>query len=465
MAAAFALSAHSGTAHLQLSAPADRAQAGNAAGASTSTGASRPSGSSSLAPGSAGSSAGASRSVEFAGRRFQIPAGWTVTDLSADPTACVRFDQHAVYLGTPGPQERCPAQGVGRPVGAMLISAAASTQVTQVVQAKTSHSITATAPGVTVEASYGNDPSEVLAILGSASLNTSASPLPAGSASGAQPSPSSAVTGSAGPRSATTSTIPTTSGMAGLGFDACAAPSAAAMQAWGTSPFTTVGIYIGGADRYCAQPNLTAAWVSQQAAAGWHFLPLYAGLQVAFGQVTSPQSQATQAADDAVAQAAALGFTHGSVLYYDMESYSATDSPTAVAFMSAWTQEVHAQGYLSGIYSSENSGIADLVTNWGKISEPDVIDVADWNGQTDSDPGADPAGHWTGRRVHQFLGGSNDSPTYGGYTINIDQDYTSLDGTRCEILVNPAVSPSPSSKASGSVTWTSPLVNCVASAS
>lgn len=466
IAAAFALSAHSGTARLQLSAPADRARAGNAAAASAATGpASHPSGSSSAGPGSAGSPAAASRSVEFAGRRFRIPADWTVTDLSADPTACVRFDRHTVYLGTPAPQERCPAQGVGRPVGAMLISAAAATQGTQVVQVDTSHSITATAPGVTVEASYGNDPSEVLAILGSANLGAGASPVPTGSASGARPSPGSAVPGSVGPRSATGSTIPTTAGMAGLGFDACAAPSAAAMQAWGTSPFTTVGIYIGGVDRACDQPNLTAAWVSQQAAAGWHFLPLYAGPQVTFGQVTAPQSQAAQAADDAVTQAAALGFTRGSVLYYDMEAYSATDSPTAVAFMSAWTQEIHAQGYLSGIYGSENSGIADLVANWGKISEPDVIDIAYWDGQTDSDPGADPAGHWTGRRVHQFLGGSNDSPTYGGYTINIDQDYTSLDGTRCEILVNPPVSPSPSSQAPGSVTWTSPLINCVASAS
>lgn len=233
------------------------------------------------------------------------------------------------------------------------------------------------------------------------------------------------------------------------------------MQAWGASPFTTVGIYIGGADRACAQPNLTAAWVAQQATAGWHFLPLYAGPQALYNEITAPQSQAVQAADDAVAQAAALGFTRGSVLYYDLEAYPVSDSSIAVAFMSAWTQEVHNKGYLSGIYSSENSGIADLIANRGTITEPDMIDVANWNGQADSDPGADPSGFWTGRRVHQFLGGTNDSPTYGGVTINIDQDYASLDGIRCEILVVPAT-PSSTGTTSGT---TAHLPGCVATSS
>ncbi len=403
-------------------------------------------------------SAGPARVVQFAGRRFQIPDGWSVTDLTADPTACVRFDRHTVYIGTPGPQQRCPAQGVARPAGAMLISASSSTTGNRLVQDEASHSIEASAPGVTVEASYGDDPSQVLQILDSAQLNAGATPTESapGVAGSTQASPSTI-----GPRTVVTTSgaVPTTDGMAGLGFDACAAPSSAAMQAWGASPFTTVGIYLGGADRACAQPNLTAAWVAQQATAGWHFLPLYAGPQALYGQITAPQSQAVQAADDAVAQAAALGFTRGSVLYYDLEAYPTSDSAVAVAFMSAWTQEVHNQGYLSGIYSSENSGIADLMANWGTITEPDVIDVANWNGQADSDPGADPAGHWTGRRVHQYLGGTNDSPTYGGVTINIDQDYLSLDGIRCEILVVPAT---PSSTGTAAGALTSHLPACVA---
>lgn len=402
-----------------------------------------------------------SRIVNFAGRRFQVPADWQVTDLSADPTACVRFDRHVVYLGTPGPQERCRAQGVAHPAGAMVITASTSTAGARVVQDNAGHSITASAPGVTVEASYGDDPSEVLRILASARLDAGATSTSSSSAvSGANSAQPLAPVGQRAVATVAAAAIPATSGMVGLGFDACAAPSAAAMQAWRASPFTTVGIYIGGADRACAQPNLTAAWVTQQAAAGWRFLPLYAGPQVLYGEITAPQTQAVQAADDAVAQAAALGFTRGSVIYYDLEAYQATDSATAVALMSAWTQEVHNKGYLSGIYSSENSGIADLVANLGKIAEPDVIDVANWNGLADSDPGADPTGHWTGRRVHQFLGGTNDSPTYGGFTINIDQDYVDLAGAQCDVLVVPTVSATPSSKlsAGGSTSQLNPCV-------
>src|SRR5689334_584550 len=54
----------------------------------------------------------------------------------------------------------------------------------------------------------------------------------------------------------------------GLGFDACSAPSSAAMNAWLASPYRAVGIYFGGVNRACTQPNLTPAWVSEQLSAG-----------------------------------------------------------------------------------------------------------------------------------------------------------------------------------------------------
>src|SRR5690349_6203206 len=60
----------------------------------------------------------------------------------------------------------------------------------------------------------------------------------------------------------------------GAGFDACTAPSSATMAAWLASPYRAVGVYFGGDNRACAQPNLTPAWVAEQQAAGWHLLPL-----------------------------------------------------------------------------------------------------------------------------------------------------------------------------------------------
>ena len=38
-----------------------------------------------------------------------MPADWPVYDLAADPSICVRFDVHAVYLGHPGADMECPA--------------------------------------------------------------------------------------------------------------------------------------------------------------------------------------------------------------------------------------------------------------------------------------------------------------------------------------------------------------------
>src|SRR6188474_119778 len=61
----------------------------------------------------------------------------------------------------------------------------------------------------------------------------------------------------------------------GLGFDACAAPSARTMEAWEDSPYRAIGVYIGGLNRACSQPNLTASWVSEQVAGGWHLIPTY----------------------------------------------------------------------------------------------------------------------------------------------------------------------------------------------
>ena len=65
----------------------------------------------------------------------------------------------------------------------------------------------------------------------------------------------------------------------GNGFDACSAPSSSTMDAWLASPYRAVGVYVGGVNRACAQPELTATWVAHQEASGWHLLPIYLGLQ------------------------------------------------------------------------------------------------------------------------------------------------------------------------------------------
>ncbi len=54
------------------------------------------------------------QTVTYQGVQFDVPVDWPVHDLAADPTTCVRFDVHAVYLGQPGEDMNCPSGLVGR---------------------------------------------------------------------------------------------------------------------------------------------------------------------------------------------------------------------------------------------------------------------------------------------------------------------------------------------------------------
>ena len=219
----------------------------------------------------------------------------------------------------------------------------------------------------------------------------------------------------------------------GLGFDACAAPSSRSMAAWGSSPYRAVGVYIGGINRACSQPNLTPSWVAAQTEADWHLIPTYVGLQAPTSACSScaklSASQATAqgaaAAIDAVEEASAVAIGPGSPIYFDMESYSQTSSATAatLAFLEAWTQKLRQLGYSSGVYSSSASGIEDLAGQIGSGYElPDAIWIANWNGEQNTSDPVVPSTAWTPhQRIHQYRGGHNE--TYGGVTINIDNNY------------------------------------------
>jgi hypothetical protein len=313
----------------------------------------------------------AARVLHFGGKRVEAPRAWPVYRLSEHPGMCVRLDRRAIYLGTPAANQRCPAAAVGRQRAILL------------------------------------EPSSA-AGASRAALPNRPRPRAAASAGG--------------------------SVFTGLGFDACTAPSSRSMAAWrASSPYEAIGVYIGGLNRGCSQPNLTASWVSAETAAGWHLIPTYVGLQAPTSACSScvkiNPSQATAqgaaAASDAVAQAAALGMGPGSPIYNDMEAYTQTSSASAatLAFLEAWTEKLHSLGYASGVYSSSASGIEDLADQIGTgYSLPDALWMANWNGQQNSADPYVPANAWNQhQRIHQYRGGHDES--YGGITINIDNNY------------------------------------------
>ncbi|MFI2639701.1 glycoside hydrolase domain-containing protein [Streptomyces sp. NPDC018610] len=358
----------------------------------------------------------AGKTVAYRGHTFTVPAGWPVVDLARNPTACVRFDRHAVYLGDAGGQQDCPARVTGRTEALWLRPATAVKAA--VTENPTAREFRATAPseGIAVTAPYGTDRATAQRVLRSAGLPVAAARTEPPLTTPAAP---------ALPADATAHQ--------GKGFDTCAAPGQGAMDAWRTdSPYGAVGVYIGGVNRGCAQPNLTADWVRTQYTKGWRFLPLYVGPQPTAGAgscaddcaaIQDPAPQGRAAAEDAVAQAGALGLGKGSVLYNDLEQYTPGAALTArvLGYLAAWTGRLHELGYRSGAYGSVSSLVADLVDNAATTTLPDVIHFAHWNDEAALTDPVLPAALWADhQRVHQYAGDRTE--TYGGARISVDRD-------------------------------------------
>ncbi len=244
----------------------------------------------------------------------------------------------------------------------------------------------------------------------------------------------------------------TASTFTGYAFDACNAPDPATLQEWLASPYRALGIYIGGANRACANLQLSPTWAAGAVASGWNLIPIYVGLQAPCASrdglarivAASASSEGTAAADDAAADSAALGLPAGSPIYFDMEAYALHDPACTQAvqgFLGAWTAELHALGHLSGVYGSAASTIRDLQPLAATAASPDDIWIADWNG-VESVFGSPYVSDtlWTNhQRLHQYQGGHDE--TWGGATIDVDSSY--VDGAVVGSTgVAPAAAPS-----------------------
>ena len=347
------------------------------------------------------------RSVSYRGYSFQVPSSWRVINLAHHPRACVRFNRHAVYMGTPSANQACPSQAFGT-TEAMLIEPASGAAPRTSSWNPVTRQVTVTAQRIRITATFDGHRRKIDRILASAGLPRPVKDDP--------------------PKAQAVAPLPLgATNYHGRGFDACTAPSESVMHTWWVdSPYGAIGIYLGGSDAACSQPNLTPAWLSAEAAQGWHYIPLYVGPQAAFGELSanSSASQGVAAATDAARRAQQLGFGPSAPIYYDMEGFQPNQAIRVLQFLSAWTTTLHSLGYSSGVYSSSSSGIFYLAQQYGRgpYAMPDVIYDALWNGQANtSDPVFRP-GQWVNhQRLHQYNG--NVTQTYGGIAINIDQDY------------------------------------------
>jgi len=419
----------------------------------------------------------AMKTVAYAGYEFQVPASWPVYRLDEHPKTCVRYDVHAVYLGKPGTDMRCAAGLVGRtqtvsiipgrgvtagsgparqghsaaqkePAGTELqrLSAVHGTITQNAVNHELKVALGTAAPAATVLGTYGTDPAVVEQVLYTLRL------APPGTVPTAQSAPASPATKptstswrgvpanwpveivqpspSPSPPSPPTPSPPPFHPVSG--FDTCTAPSTSTMRTW-RSDYAAVGVYIGGVNAACAGGNLTAGWVKSVASMGWGMLPAYVGPQAPCwgagqGVLISPGSAAAQgsaAAADAIGDARSLDLPAGSPIYYDMEAYNGGTSCTdaVLQFLGAWDRQVQAAGYVTGVYSSQDSGIVDMQSGAVKkmpgFTPPDAIWIALWDNVASLNDGTLT---WPlAERDKQYSGNVN--ATVGGITLNIDRDF------------------------------------------
>ncbi|MDX6240752.1 MAG: hypothetical protein QOG10_5572, partial [Kribbellaceae bacterium] len=378
--------------------------------------------------------------VSYHGYKVTVPGDWKVVDLAKQPTACVRFDQSAVYLGHSDAQPNCPAHLTGRTDGLVIEPLATATAGRDATVALPG---TATPPagtrstdgeiqvavqdaGVLVTAYHAPDQEQaVRTILGGAQLTS-------GGTAARLVRPRAAM--------ATTASIVATGTLNGKAFDACTAPPQSTMDAWKSSstpsPYTAVGLYISGGLRYCAQPNLTQAWVATNAAKGWQFLLLDVGMQAPCGGYRSSMSadpatartQGSTAAASAATAAANLGFGQRSAIYSDIENYAPTASCTAavLSYISGWTLKLNTLGYVGGAYISAYNDGADFNIGYTDVryTRPDNLWFSRLNNVADTTSTDISVTAWTNhQRVHQY---ANKDETYGGVKMNIDANAADL---------------------------------------
>jgi Domain of unknown function (DUF1906) len=375
--------------------------------------------------------ADATTTVDYQGLRITVPAGWPVYRMGPTSRECVRFDRHAVYLGSAAPAQLCPAHAAGRTEAIHVepLTEQTRTFVSGILDGPLGPRMARTyaggLPGLRVR-----DPGtrEIRVALPGADAMITGS-------YGADERAAERVLGGVVPAPADRHSAERRSGLpvrhrwvTGAGFDTCEAPSLPAMRAW-REDFVAANVYIGGPARACPNRLLSRAWVSAVRDMGWRLMPTYVGPQAPCSRYETRFSRDNAAwagrwsARDAVRRARALGLPRRTPIYFDLEAYRRRVPRcrrAVLRFLDAWTKGVRARRYVSGVYSSLGSGIADLGRATG-ISKPSTIWFAHWDDSGDVRGEDLPEDWWPGhRRIKQYRGGHVEK--HGGFRLAIDSD-------------------------------------------
>lgn len=244
------------------------------------------------------------------------------------------------------------------------------------------------------------------------------------------------------------------------GFDTCVTLTPSQMSTWwDTSPYSVVGVYIGGDNEGCKSWNnsmVNFAWEQNAGCAGWEFAPIYVGPQPSClnpgncpggcsqisTDLNAAYNQGVDSAGDAIRIAYnSLLFDEGFIVYYDLESYDSNNSSSVAAttqsFLQGWADMMHVNGQLAGAYGSTSNA-----TQWvipGAFA-PDEVYLADVQSPINTSVyGLDyvPDGWWVyDQRIHQY--NINVFESHGGVGTTIDQTTVDAEVTEMDTEFQPA---------------------------
>jgi hypothetical protein len=223
----------------------------------------------------------------------------------------------------------------------------------------------------------------------------------------------------------------------GEGFDTAAVPSTADMTSWwSTTPYSGIGIYLGGENSGGTNPghdylanimttgySVWLFWVGPQSACANQ-----AGLAAFSNNANTAQSQGEAQANAAVTAAENTGFANV-YIFYDMEAFNtgnATCATAAASFINGFQYQVHTvDGKHGGVYGSSCASDLDLYASHSNV--PEAIFPADVGF---SDFATTPIqcvanNHWDhNQRIHQWSGDSRTRflPGDSGPSISLDED-------------------------------------------
>jgi hypothetical protein len=211
---------------------------------------------------------------------------------------------------------------------------------------------------------------------------------------------------------------PPANGEPRAGFDTAFYPGDTAMRTWKeSSPYSFVGYYLAAP----VHPN--ASWMGKRAtlsAMGWDIVVIYVGRQSAGpGSSTPPDTESGERhGADALAKTQSEGFPAGTVVYLDIEPLDHVPV-NMIEYILAWLRQFAGSAYRTGLYCHVKNAV-ELQQRTAGAGVPPAFWVS--GSKRTFQPGVSRPEESGIAFAAMWQGTFNQKKTFGGITINIDEN-------------------------------------------